>query len=83
MRSLTAAGSSRSATQKTQPTRRPFNSAIMAASRRGSCATGVVGDDPRDERLEVGVPAELGVVDLPAGLDDPAQVARPPSGRIA
>lgn len=36
---------------------------------------GVVGDDARDERLEVGVPVEFGGVDLAVSLDDPAQVS--------
>jgi hypothetical protein len=37
----------------------------------------VVGDDAGDERLEAGVPAELGRVHLAVGPDHPAQVAGP------
>ena len=48
------------ATQKTQPARWPSTSAIQAASRRGSWSRGVVGHDAGDQRLEAGVPAELG-----------------------
>src|SRR5258708_4620172 len=38
----------------------------------------VVGDDPRDERLEGGIPAELGRVHLAVGHHYPAEVTRPP-----
>src|SRR5260221_7186851 len=38
----------------------------------------VVGDDPRDDRLEGGIPAELGRVHLAVGHHHPAEVTRPP-----
>jgi hypothetical protein len=38
-------------------------------------ALGVVGHDPGDERLEVGIPPELGGINLPVRHHDPAQVA--------
>jgi AcrR family transcriptional regulator len=44
----------------------------------GVVGGGIVGDDPRDQRLELGVPAELGVVDLAVGLDDPSEVPGTP-----
>jgi hypothetical protein len=45
----------------------------------GRVAAGrVVGDDPRDERLEGGIPAELGRVHLAVGHHYPAEVTRPP-----
>ena len=40
-------------------------------------ALGEVGHDPRHERLEAGVPAELLGVQLAVALDDPAEVAGP------
>jgi AcrR family transcriptional regulator len=44
----------------------------------GIVGGGIVGDDPCDQRLELGVPAELGVVDLAVGLDDPSEVSGTP-----
>ena len=78
MRSCAVSGSA--ATQNTQPTRRPSSSAIQAASRAGSRRGGVVGDDARDQGLELAVPAELGGVDLAVRLHHPTQVTRPPQG---
>jgi hypothetical protein len=41
----------------------------------GVVVCGIVGDDPCDQRLEGGVPPELGGVHLAVGHDDPPQVA--------
>ena len=68
--------SSGSATQKTQPTRRPPPLGDPGGLARRVALRGVVGDDPRDERLELRRPAELLGVDLAVGEHDPAQVAR-------